>query len=89
MSDEFASGSVVGKSLDSNDITSDQVTLSNGESAYKSSDMLDGEIILVRSPDYLDADGHIKWTDADGFVTDSSGNPITVPAELKTSQVID
>ncbi|WP_461733880.1 glycohydrolase toxin TNT-related protein [Listeria kieliensis] len=62
----------------------EKVTLKNGETAYKSSK---GE--LVRSPDYLDEAGEIKWPDADGFVCDSAGNPITVDANLKAGQVVD
>ncbi|WP_435645976.1 glycohydrolase toxin TNT-related protein [Listeria aquatica] len=62
----------------------EKVTLKNGETAYKSSR---GE--LVRSPDFLDEAGEIKWPDADGFVCDSAGNPITVDANLKAGQIVD
>lgn len=30
-----------------------------------------------------------KWPDADGFVVDSAGKPITKPANLKAGQIID
>ncbi|WP_244169923.1 MULTISPECIES: glycohydrolase toxin TNT-related protein [Listeria] len=62
----------------------EKVTLKNGETAYKSSR---GE--LVRSPNFLDEAGKIKWPDADGFVCDSAGNPIKTDANLKAGQVID
>ncbi|MHC5278958.1 TNT domain-containing protein [Listeria kieliensis] len=64
----------------------EKVTLKNGETAYKSSR---GE--LVRSPDFLDEAGEIKWPPdgTDGFVCDSGGNPIKTDANLKAGQVID
>ncbi|MGJ8731234.1 TNT domain-containing protein [Listeria aquatica] len=64
----------------------EKVTLKNGETAYKSSK---GE--LVRSPDYLDEVGEIKWPPkgTDGFVCDSGGKPITQDANLKKGQIID
>ena len=65
------------------------VELPSGEIAYKSADMVDGEAVLVRSPEFLDESGHIKWPDANGFVLDSAGNPITEPANLKAGQFID
>ena len=44
----------------------------------------------VRSRDFVDVDGHIKWPKkGDGFVLDDSGNPITEPANLKAGQFID
>ncbi|EAH3104451.1 DUF4237 domain-containing protein, partial [Listeria monocytogenes] len=52
--------------------------------AYKAKDGA-----LVRSPEYLDKEGNIKWPEADGFVVDKSGKPITVDAELKAGQIID
>lgn len=61
-----------------------KVTLENGEIAYKAKDGA-----LVRSPEYLDKEGNIKWPEADGFVVDKSGKPITVDAELKAGQIID
>lgn len=61
-----------------------KVVLENGEIAYESKF---GE--LVRSPNYLDEAGQIKWPEADGFVVDKSGNPITYDANLKSGQVID
>ncbi|RDX01509.1 hypothetical protein UR08_07495 [Listeria kieliensis] len=64
----------------------EKVTLKNGETAYKSAR---GE--LVRSPDYLDEAGEIKWPPkgTDGFVCDSGGKPIKTDANLKAGQVID
>ncbi|EUJ33149.1 hypothetical protein MFLO_04400 [Listeria floridensis FSL S10-1187] len=64
----------------------EKVTLENGEVAYKSSR---GE--LVRSPDYLDEVGEIKWPPkgTDGFVCDSSGKPIMTDANLKAGQIVD
>ncbi|MHC5279671.1 TNT domain-containing protein [Listeria kieliensis] len=64
----------------------EKVTLKNGETAYKSAR---GE--LVRSPDYLDEVGEIKWPPkgTDGFVCDSGGKPITKDADLKQGQIID
>lgn len=54
-----------------------------------SADIIDGKPVPVRSREFLDANGHIKWPDADGFVTDSAGNPIMQPANLKAGQMID
>ncbi|MBC1864145.1 Imm59 family immunity protein [Listeria welshimeri] len=45
--------------------------------------------MLVRSPEYLDKEGNIKWPKADGFVVDKAGKPITVDANLKAGQIID
>ncbi|MBC1362029.1 TNT domain-containing protein [Listeria welshimeri] len=45
--------------------------------------------MLVRSPEYLDKEGNIKWPKADGFVVDKAGKPITVDADLKAGQIID
>nr|WP_260442584.1 TNT domain-containing protein [Listeria fleischmannii] len=61
-----------------------KVTLENGEIAYKAK----GDV-LVRSPKYLDESGNIKWPEADGFVVDTAGKPITVNANLKAGQIID
>ncbi|MBF2479051.1 glycohydrolase toxin TNT-related protein [Listeria marthii] len=61
-----------------------KVTLENGEIAYKAKDGA-----LVRSPEYLDKEGNIKWPEADGFVVDKAGKPITVDADLKAGQIID
>ena len=61
-----------------------KVVLGNGEIAYESKF---GE--LVRSPEYLDQVGKIRWPEADGFVVDKAGNPITYDANLKAGQVID
>lgn len=61
-----------------------KVTLENGEIAYKAKDGA-----LVRSPEYLDKEGNIKWPEADGFVVDKAGKPITVNADLKAGQIID
>ncbi|WP_228471974.1 TNT domain-containing protein [Listeria welshimeri] len=49
--------------------------------------MKDG--MLVRSPEYLDKEGNIKWPKADGFVVDKARKPITVDANLKAGQIID
>ena len=65
------------------------MTLENGEVAYKSADLVNGKPVLVRSRNFLDEAGKIKWPAANGFVVDSAGNPITQPANLKAGQVID
>lgn len=67
----------------------ERVDLPNGKHGYLSADTFDGQPVPVRSREFVDAEGHIKWPDADGFVTDSAGNPITEPANLKAGQVID
>ncbi|MGT2771206.1 TNT domain-containing protein, partial [Streptococcus intermedius] len=67
----------------------EKVTLKNGDIAYKSADLVNGQPVLVRSRNFLDEAGKIKWPAANGFVVDSAGNPITKPANLKAGQVID
>ncbi|MFT8312096.1 MAG: TNT domain-containing protein [Sporolactobacillus sp.] len=64
--------------------TPKKVVLSNGEIAFNS---IEG--VLVRSPNYLDEAGNIKWPEADGFVVDSNGKAITFDANLKSGQIID
>lgn len=61
----------------------------NGKRGYLSADIVDGKPVPVRSRSFVDAEGRIKWPNVDGFVTDSAGNPITQPANLKAGQVID
>ena len=75
---------VVGEANDVTEFVPKKVVLGNGEIAYESKF---GE--LVRSPEYLDEVGKIKWSEADGFVVDKAGNPITYDANLKAGQVID
>ncbi|MGT2867213.1 TNT domain-containing protein, partial [Streptococcus fryi] len=69
----------------------ERVELPNGKRGYLSADITDGKPVPVRSRSYLDSEGHIKWPPkgTDGFVTDSAGNPITEPANLKARQFID
>ena len=68
----------------------ERITLPNGKKGYLSADSFEGEQVPVRSRDFVDADGHIKWPKkGDGFVLDDSGNPITEPANLKAGQFID
>ena len=81
------SGSKAGK--ESKIFKAEKVTLENGEVAYKSADLVNGKPVLVRSRNFLDEAGKIKWPAANGFVVDSAGNPITKPANLKAGQVID
>ena len=81
------SGSKAGK--ESKIFKAEKVTLENGEVAYKSADLVNGQPVLVRSRNFLDEAGKIKWPAANGFVVDSAGNPITQPANLKAGQVID
>ena len=75
---------VVGEVSEVTEFVPKKVVLGNGEIAYESKF---GE--LVRSPEYLDEVGKIKWSEADGFVVDKAGNPITYDANLKAGQVID
>ncbi|MBC1524752.1 TNT domain-containing protein [Listeria booriae] len=44
---------------------------------------------MVRSPNYLDEAGEIKWPIANGFVVDKNGRAITINADLKVGQVVD
>ncbi|WP_270996060.1 glycohydrolase toxin TNT-related protein, partial [Listeria seeligeri] len=64
--------------------TPKKVTLDNGEIAFQAKDGT-----LVRSPEFLDEAGDIKWPKADGFVVDKAGKPIMVNADLKAGQIID
>ncbi|WP_271005157.1 glycohydrolase toxin TNT-related protein [Listeria seeligeri] len=61
-----------------------KVTLDNGEIAFQAKDGA-----LVRSTEFLDEAGNIKWPEADGFVVDKAGKPIMVDADLKAGQIID
>ncbi|WP_268725286.1 glycohydrolase toxin TNT-related protein [Streptococcus oralis] len=69
----------------------ERITIPNGKRAYLSADVFEGKQVPVRSRDFVDAQGKIKWPPqgTDGFVLDSAGNPITQPANLKAGQVID
>ncbi len=69
----------------------ERITMPNGKRAYLSADVFEGKQVPVRSRDFVDAQGNIKWppSGTDGFVVDSAGNPITKPANLKAGQVID
>ena len=69
----------------------ERITMPNGKRAYLSADVFEGKQVPVRSRDFVDAQGNIKWPPkgTDGFVVDSAGNPITKPANLKAGQVID
>ncbi|MBF2664246.1 glycohydrolase toxin TNT-related protein [Listeria seeligeri] len=61
-----------------------KVTLDNGEIAFQAKDGA-----LVRSTEFLDEAGNIKWPEADGFIVDKAGKPIMVDADLKAGQIID
>ena len=61
-----------------------KITLNNGEIAYKSKDG-----ILVRSADYLDEAGNIKWPNHNGFELDELGEPIVKNADLKKGKILD
>jgi len=69
----------------------ERITMPNGKRAYLSADVFEGKQVPVRSRDFVDGQGKIKWPPegTDGFVLDSAGNPITKPANLKAGQVID
>ena len=69
----------------------ERITMPNGKRAYLSADVFEGKQVPVRSRDFVDAQGKIKWPPpgTDGFVVDSAGNPITQPANLKAGQMID
>ena len=69
----------------------ERITMPNGKRAYLSADVFEGKQVPVRSRDFVDAQGNIKWPPkgTDGFVVDSAGNPITEPANLKAGQMID
>ena len=69
----------------------ERITMPNGKRAYLSADVFEGKQVPVRSREFVDAQGKIKWPpkETDGFVVDSAGNPITQPANLKAGQVID
>ncbi|MBC1446629.1 glycohydrolase toxin TNT-related protein [Listeria welshimeri] len=62
----------------------EKLVLENGEIAFKSNNG-----VLVRSADYLDEFGNIKWPLHDGFVLDSAGKPIMKNVDLKTGQILD
>lgn len=61
-----------------------KITLNNGEIAYKAKDGT-----LVRSPDYLDDIGNIKWPKEQGFVTDANGKAIIKDANVTKGQTLD
>ena len=68
----------------------ERIIMPNGKTAYLSADYFEGKQIPVRSRSFVDNEGHIKWPETgDGFVLDSSGNPITESADLKAGQIID
>lgn len=69
----------------------ERVDLPNGKRGYLSADTFDGKLVPVRSREFVDAEGSIKWPPkgTDGFVVDETGAPITEPANLKAGQVID
>jgi len=69
----------------------ERITMPNGKRAYLSADVFEGKQVPVRSRDFVDVQGNIKWPPkgTDGFVVDSAGNPITEPANLKAGQMID
>ncbi|MFC2770462.1 MAG: TNT domain-containing protein [Streptococcus gordonii] len=68
----------------------ERISMPNGKTAYLSADYFEGKQIPVRSRSFVDEKGHIKWPKTgDGFVLDSSGNPITESADLKAGQIID
>ena len=69
----------------------ERITMPNGKRAYLSADVFEGKQVPVRSRDFVDAQGKIKWPPpgTDGFVVDSAGNPITKPANLKVGDIID
>ncbi|WP_270998143.1 glycohydrolase toxin TNT-related protein [Listeria seeligeri] len=75
-------GDIIGEAGEK--FTPKKVTLDNGEIAFQAKDGT-----LVRSPDFLDEAGDIKWPKADGFVVDKAGKPIMVDADLKAGQIID
>src|SRR5699024_11126984 len=63
--------------------TLEKVVLENGETAYK----INNE--YVRSLEFVDDYGNIKWPDENGFVVDEAGNAITQDANLKSGQILD
>ncbi|HEL0677052.1 TPA: glycohydrolase toxin TNT-related protein [Streptococcus equi subsp. zooepidemicus] len=67
----------------------ERTTISNGKIGYLSSDYFEGKQIPVRSRAFVDEAGHIKWPNADGFMVDNLGNPITEQVTLKAGQIID
>nr|WP_271001973.1 glycohydrolase toxin TNT-related protein [Listeria seeligeri] len=75
-------GNIIGEAGEK--FTPKKVTLDNGEIAFQAKDGA-----LVRSTDFLDEAGNIKWPEADGFVVDETGKAITVDANLKAGQIID
>ncbi|HEL1050913.1 TPA: hypothetical protein TVE68_001644, partial [Streptococcus equi subsp. zooepidemicus] len=67
----------------------ERTTISNGKIGYLSSDYFEGQQIPVRSRAFVDEAGHIKWPNADGFVLDKNGIPVTVSANLKAGHIVD
>ncbi|WP_228063976.1 TNT domain-containing protein [Streptococcus acidominimus] len=68
----------------------ERIELPNGQRAYLSADTFEGKAVPVRSRDFVNAEGRIKWPKTvDGFVLDGAGNPITEPADLKAGQLVD
>ncbi|WP_242237378.1 T7SS effector LXG polymorphic toxin [Streptococcus acidominimus] len=68
----------------------ERIELPNGQRAYLSADAFEGKAVPVRSRDFVDTKGHIKWPEqGDGFVLDNHGRPITEPADLKAGQLVD
>ncbi|KRN57322.1 TNT domain-containing protein [Carnobacterium divergens] len=81
-------GSEVGSGKKASGVTGkfkpQKITLDSGEIAYKAKDGT-----LVRSPNYLDDMGNIKWPKEQGFVTDVNGKAIMKDANIKKGQIID
>ncbi len=77
-------------SLDGNGNKFEVITLENGETAYlsKSTDF-NGNLVPVRSLDYLKADGTINWPNEDGFVLRADGSADKTEATLRAGDVID
>ena len=53
----------------------ERIIMPNGKRAYLSADVFEGKQVPVRSRDFVDAQGNIKWPPegTDGFVLDSAG----------------
>ncbi|VEF08008.1 glycohydrolase toxin TNT-related protein [Streptococcus equi] len=67
----------------------ERITMPDGSQAYMSADCFAGVQVPVRSRTYVDTAGHIKWPNADGFVLDKNGIPVTVSANLKAGHIVD
>ncbi|MBF0849109.1 TNT domain-containing protein, partial [Streptococcus danieliae] len=68
----------------------ERIELPNGQRAYLSANAFEGKAVPIRSRDFVDTKGHIKWPEqGDGFVLDNHGRPITEPAHLKAGQLVD